>query len=227
MHFNWIDLVVILFIIRGIYRGIRHGFSGELLRFVGVVCAVLLSFRFYEPCADWLIEKYELEYRIAIACSFAGIFFVVMAVFYLVNRMARRLTELPVIATVERIGGALLGGAKAFLFACIVLIILALLKVDFIVDAISTRSYFGALAISSVPGIYQFAVRVYPPAQSERAEEVIEKLPPVERAPGLNMGRKEREAEETDYIIPEREETGNKSKGETDEASKGFPTRPR
>ncbi|HIE47280.1 TPA: CvpA family protein [Candidatus Bipolaricaulota bacterium] len=209
------DLLVVVFLVRGVYLGYKRGLSGELLRFIGILIALYLSVRFYEPLSNRLIEKSTLDHSAAIASAFAAIFLGVLVFFYLVNRVVRQMAELPLIAAVERAGGALLGGMKTLLFACVVLILLALVRVEAISNAVSRDSFFGALAISSVPGAYRLAVRVYPEVKRLPAEEVIEKLPTVspdwpgvadEQGAGARRAG-EREAgsssEDSDYIVPD------------------------
>ncbi|MEI6633372.1 MAG: CvpA family protein [Chlamydiota bacterium] len=183
MRFHWIDLVVVLFVVRGVVIGHRRGLSGELLRFLGILCAIALSFKFYEAAADRFAPHLPGGRNVAIACGFSAVFLCVLALFYMLNQTLHHLARLPGVAALEKTGGAVLGGAKAFLFACAVLILLALVKVERISNAVSQDSFFGQMAISAVPGAYRLAVRVYPPAQALPAGDVIKELPAVRTAP--------------------------------------------
>lgn len=205
MNFSWIDIIVILLVIRGVIVGYRRGFSGEALRFLGVILALFLSFKFYEPGANRLIQGFGVARRTAIAISFGTISLAVIVFFYLLNRMMQHLMELPLVAAMERGGGAVFGGLKALLFAFVVLIVLALVKVEAVSNAVSRDSFFGALAISSVPGAYRIVTRVYPEAESSSAEKVLEKLPAVKQRTELNFFTDQggTEAEhDSDYIEP-------------------------
>jgi len=214
MRFNWIDAIVAVFVIRGMVIGHRRGLSGELIRFLGIVCALYLSFKFYEQGADRLIQRISLNRNVATGLSFAGIFLAVLLFFYMVNQTVHRVTQLPAIAALDKAGGTILGGAKALLFACVALILLALVRVEAVSSAVSQNSFFGQLAIYHVPGAYEFVVGVYPGVQSlPGAEviknEVIKKLPAVkqrteldfsigsqggqEKAEGANRGTPERQ----------------------------------
>jgi membrane protein required for colicin V production len=178
MNFFWIDFIVVLFILRGIVIGYRRGFSGEALRFLGVFFGIILAFKYYESLSVKL-ESLDLGPRAAMALSFIGIFLVVIMFFYMANRMMRHLMQLPLVAVLEKGGGAVFGGLKSFIIALVVLIVLALVKIDWISNAVSSESYFGSLAIRSVPGAYNFVVKIYPDFKSESAEQAIEKLPAV------------------------------------------------
>ena len=179
MKFNWIDILVAFFIVRGIIVGHRRGFSGELLHFVGIVCALYLSFRFYNPLAGELIQRVTMDRNIANGLAFTGIFLVVIFFFYMINQTARGMMQLPVVAALEKAGGALLGGAQAFLFASALLVLLALVNVESISTAVSRDSFFGPIAITTIPRAYHLAVRVSPEVQSPPVEEAIKKLPGV------------------------------------------------
>lgn len=188
MRFNWLDALVALLVIRGMVIGRRRGLAGELIRFIGIVCALYFSFKFYEPGADRLMQRVSLERNVAIGLSFAGIFLAVSFFFYMISQTAHRATQLPAIAAFDKLGGAIIGGAKAFLFACVALILLALVRVDVISNAVSQNSFCGPLAISAVPGAYRLAVRVYPKVQSLPAAEVIRKLPAVRKRTEPDFG---------------------------------------
>lgn len=190
MKFNWIDLLVALFVIKGMITGHRRGLSGELLRFLGIFIGLILSFKFYEQLAERIMGRFPMDHNVAIGCAFAAIFLAVLFFFYMLNQTVHRMTQLPPLAAVERAGGAVLGGAKALLLAGAVVILLALVKVQAISSAVSEKSFFGPLAISAVPGVYKFAVRVYPSVQSLPAEEVIEKLPAVRARTELDYSKR-------------------------------------
>ena len=179
MRFHLIDLLVVLVVVRGVILGHRRGLSGEVLRFLGILFALSLSFRYYPAAADRFAPWLPDDENIRIASGFLAVFLAVFAFFYMLNQAVRHLARIPVISTVEKLGGAALGGAKAFLFACAALILLALVKVDRISNAVSRNSFFGPLAISAVPGAYRLAVHVYPPARELPADDVIEQLPSV------------------------------------------------
>lgn len=188
MRFHWLDALVALFVIRGMVIGHRRGLSGELIRFFGIVCALYFSFKFYETGADRLMQRVALERNVAIGLSFAGIFLAVSFFFYMISQTAQRAMQLPAIAAFDKLGGTIIGGAKAFIFACVALILLALVRVDAISNAVSRNSFCGPLAISAVPGAYRLAARVYPQVQSLPATEVIRKLPAVKQRTELDFG---------------------------------------
>ncbi|MEJ2744526.1 MAG: CvpA family protein [bacterium] len=218
MRFSWLDALVALFVIRGMVIGHRRGLSGEIIRFIGIVCALYFSFKFYEAGADRLMQRVSLERNLAIGLSFAGIFLAVSLFFYMIGQTAQRATQLPAIAAFDKLGGAIIGGAKAFLFACVALILLALVRVDAISNAVSQNSFCGALAISAVPGAYKLAVRVCPQVQSLPATEVIQKLPAVRQRTELDFRAgakgKNKNAGDTDDAIPEMRNTPH-TKGKT------------
>ncbi len=206
MDFSWIDLIVIILVIRGMFVGYRRGLSGEALRFLGVFFALYLSFRFYEAGADRLVEGFGMGRRAAIAVSFGAISIVVIAFFYILSRVVQLLMQLPVLSALEKTGGIIFGGLKVLLLCFVVLIILALVKVEAISNAVSQKSYFGSIAIASVPGVYKFVARVYPDIESTSAKETVEKLPAVKQRTELDFFGNQKGAEESsesEYIKPE------------------------
>jgi len=187
MKFHWLDLAVALFVLRGVIVGYRRGFSGELLRFLGILCALALSFKFYEAGADKVLQRVSMDRNVALGVSFGGIFLAVIVFFYMLNQTVHHMMEIPGIAVIEHAGGAVLGGAKALLFAFLMLILLALVRVESISNIVTERSFSGPLAISAVPGAYKFVARMYPSVQTPQAEEVIQKLPGVKERTELDF----------------------------------------
>lgn len=176
MKFSWIDLLILLFVLRGVVVGHKRGFATEVMRFLGVIVGLFLAFKFREGVAGKLADRFALSEAVSSGCAFVLVFLIVIAVFYILSRVVRHLMELPLIATLERLGGAFLGGCKALLCAAVIMVLLALVKVDSIAGAVRHRSLFGSYAISAAPGVYRFVVRVFPAARSEEVTRALTSL---------------------------------------------------
>lgn len=70
---NWVDLVIILFLLFSLLEGWRRGFLGGLFDLLGFLLSFLLALKFYPAGADFLVSNFSLSIGIAKAAGFFAI----------------------------------------------------------------------------------------------------------------------------------------------------------
>ena len=112
---NYIDIVILLFLLYGAFRGFSKGLIIEVATLAGLILGVFITSRY-------------LSY-IALAVTFL---LVVIAV-YLLGKMLTRLVDIISLGLVNKLLGTLLGIAKYFIMVCVLLMI---------VDALNDKFHF-------------------------------------------------------------------------------------
>lgn len=79
---NWVDLVIILLLLFFIFESIGRNFLSELLDSISFVAAFIISLRFYNIPADFLIANFQLPNSLGKILGFIGVWFVVETVFF-------------------------------------------------------------------------------------------------------------------------------------------------
>jgi hypothetical protein len=131
--FNWFDVFVLIMLLIGYQRGRKHGMSQEIIAVCKWVALVLACSIAYEPLGLWLGEALGLGKLAAFLLAYVGVGLVVALVFIAINRSVG-----------DRLRGSDTFGKGEFYlampagmlrFACIVVVLLALLNARFYTTA--------------------------------------------------------------------------------------------
>lgn len=133
MPFNWFDVFVVIMLLIGYQRGRKHGMSQEIVAVSKWVALVLACSIAYEPLGLWLGGMLGLGKLAAFLLAYALVALVIMLVFVAINRtIGDRLRGSDTFGKGEFYLGMPAGILR---FACIVLVLLALLNARFYTTA--------------------------------------------------------------------------------------------
>ena len=126
---NYIDIVILLFLLYGAFRGFSKGLIIEVATLAGLILGVFIAIR-YSPFTEGILKDFlNIMSYIALAVTFL---LVVIAV-YLLGKMLTRLVDIISLGLVNKLLGTLLGIAKYFIMVCVLLMI---------VDALNDKFHF-------------------------------------------------------------------------------------
>ncbi|WP_042459544.1 CvpA family protein [Neobacillus dielmonensis] len=145
-----LDLAIIVFLIAGIFIGLKRGFILQLVHLVGFIIAYVVAFLYYDELAPKLIlwipypnfgegtalkilsDSANMETAFYRAVAFVIIFFVAKVVLQIIGSMFDFIAHLPILKQLNRWAGAILGFAEVYLITFILLYIAALIPIEFI-----------------------------------------------------------------------------------------------
>lgn len=81
---NWIDLIIIIFLLGFVISGIQQGFLTSLINLVGFLLSFTLALKFYPSAARLLIDNFSLSFGIANALGFIFLGFFTEVVFFII-----------------------------------------------------------------------------------------------------------------------------------------------
>ena len=129
LPFNWFDIVLVVWLVMGVFRGRKRGMSAEVMTFLQWVAIVIVCGVAYEPAGKWFSETSGFGLLVYYVLAYLVIAGLVALVFIFIKRS---------------IGGKLIGSdafgkAEYYLgmptgmlrFACIMIFFLALLNARF------------------------------------------------------------------------------------------------
>ncbi len=152
---NWIDVIVIIVMIRISYVAFQDGLSHEIFPFIGVICTIVLALRYYYSIAIYLSQNIMLiNMPTAAFLSFLGLVIVLGVVFKLLRRVVDLIVKVSWHPVIEKFGGLTIGITKASIVVSIILIILALLPLSYIQWSIRDKSLTGMSFLRIGPEIY-------------------------------------------------------------------------
>jgi membrane protein required for colicin V production len=114
---DWLILAVILL---NVILAAMHGFFAEALSMAGLVVGYLVAAWQYQRLAEWLLSFLNSE-MLAEIFGFLIIFFVILMIFSIAGRIARRLMKEVGLSGFDRFLGGLLGLLKGALAVAVIL----------------------------------------------------------------------------------------------------------
>lgn len=111
---NLYDVVVIVLVALFAWRGLRAGLVGELAAWAALVAGLVLAFRFDERVGGWFAHLHAFDPEWRRILGFVAIVVVVeIAARLLAGTLSRLLAHIPVVGSLNRLGGLLLGALLA------------------------------------------------------------------------------------------------------------------
>ena len=114
------DWLIIAVILLNVILAAMHGFFAEALSMAGLVVGYLVAAWQYQRLAEWLLSFLNSE-MLAEIFGFLIIFFVILMIFSVAGRIARRLMKEVGLSGFDRFLGGLLGLVKGALAVAVVL----------------------------------------------------------------------------------------------------------
>ncbi|HZW79327.1 MAG TPA: CvpA family protein [Candidatus Deferrimicrobiaceae bacterium] len=114
------DWLIIAVILLNVMLAAMHGFFAEALSMAGLVVGYLVAAWQYQRLAGWLLSFLNSE-MVAEIFGFLIIFFVILMIFSIAGRIARRLMKEVGLSAFDRFLGGLLGLLKGALAVAVIL----------------------------------------------------------------------------------------------------------
>ncbi len=112
---NWLDVVLVIAIAVSVFIGVKKGVIEIALTLGGLVLGIFLAGRYYVPFSQQI--PFISSEGVAKVAAFAIIFIGVMAVASVIARLLSKAASAIMMGWANRLGGAVLGGIMAALFA--------------------------------------------------------------------------------------------------------------
>ena len=140
---TWVEVIAFLAVLRGCYVGFKSGFFPELLRIVGYLVTVIVTFRFHEEATQFLTLKTFLNDATASALSFFSLLVVTFLLTKIVIALFLKLLKMGKGGFLYRVTGLLLGACRWVILLSLIFMLIdhspfAPLRTD-----IHERSYLG------------------------------------------------------------------------------------
>ncbi len=153
-HWNWIDVVALICLVRFGYIGASQGMGSELTRLAGLLTGVIISFRWYQTVGDWVAARTVLSHEWAAALVLVASVLVVYLLIGLVLRLFQKAVTLRFAPSLDKAGGLGLGLVRAALVLSVGLVVLQQLPSDYVRASIDERSWSGRYLARVAPAVY-------------------------------------------------------------------------
>ena len=160
--FNWIDVLVIILLIRACYIGTRTGLTIELQKSVGLVTGFLLSYNYYKELGQYISEHSFFGITWAQLFSLVVVMMILQLAIKFLTMLLSKIVKLQFAPRVEKVGGGILGCLRGIFLASVALVLLGMLPSSYLQDSITGRSLSGIYINKVSIGLYNLLVKFFP-----------------------------------------------------------------
>lgn len=162
---NWVDVFVLILLIRSTYVGLKRGFLNEIFKIFGVIVTLFVAIHYYANIAQFLttqafFSKLSLPFNEGL--SFICLSVSVLLIFKLGGIIARFGIHLEANGPLERMGGLVCGFIRGGILAGLVLFALNLFPFDYLKKSINENSLSGFRVIKVGPTVHDTIIRISP-----------------------------------------------------------------
>lgn len=118
-----IDIIILIILVVFFITGVKRGLIRQALDILGIILAFLGAFYLAHYVAYYLEDSIGLQYNISLVLSAVAIFIAVLIFFKVMGVFLKRLAEIALLGSLDRIGGGLFGLVKGVLLISLLLVI--------------------------------------------------------------------------------------------------------
>jgi uncharacterized membrane protein required for colicin V production len=152
-QFNWVDILVVIVVIRILYIAFRQGLVVELFKLLGAFFAVFISLHYYSRLSDKVIEATNIpaeETDLVILVLLIGL---ILIVFKFVREGFLVTFKIETKSIIDKWVGVFFGIARAALVSSLFLVALFFSQNEYMQNSIK-RSYLGLKDLIISPQVY-------------------------------------------------------------------------
>jgi uncharacterized membrane protein required for colicin V production len=159
---TWVDYLAALAVIRGLYVGFRSGFFPELLRIAAYLATALVTYRFYDPVAQFFTLNTFLNSTTATAVSVAVLVVASLLLTKLLMMLILRMLKIGEGGVFIRLIGALMGGCRWIVLLSLVFLLVDRSPLSGLKTDIHRNSLSGERIASVAPTLFGFLAGLSP-----------------------------------------------------------------
>lgn len=138
---NWIDVVVLIVLIRTAYVGWRRGLASEVLGLAGTFIVFFLSLTYYDELAGILADRTPIPYSVAKFICLLFLLIILIIVIRIVCRYLEKVGKLVIMPVLDRYGGLAFGICRGLIIGSLFVLVLKVLPISYIRESIEERSF--------------------------------------------------------------------------------------
>lgn len=141
---NYLDILLLLPLLYGAYKGFSRGFVIEVATLLGLILGVYIAIKFSDYTENILRDFLDISSKYLSYIALSVTFLLVVVAIYLLGKMLTKLVDIVSLGLVNKLLGTVLGVAKSFVILCIILLIVDALddKFQFMNKEVKENSLF-------------------------------------------------------------------------------------
>ncbi|MFC1804243.1 CvpA family protein [Candidatus Omnitrophota bacterium] len=155
---NWLDIFIVILLIRTIYVSLKRGFSTELFKLLGIVAATYISLHYFTAISDFIRSrsstgKMPLEF-LDFLC-FLVLASITNLIFVFLRKGFFQFIKIEAVSGLNKWGGLIFGLGRGFLLVGLIIFGLTISSIKYFKNSVSD-SYSGKRMSSVAADTYTF-----------------------------------------------------------------------
>lgn len=152
---NWVDVFVVILMVRMSYVAFMDGLSHEIFPFFGTLIVFVLSLHYYARLGALISQNLgNMPAEISNCLGFIILVVVFGVIVKFLKLILDRIVKVQWHPVIEKFGGLFVGILKAYLITAMVLTIIAMVPLSYLKWSIKDRSLTGKYVLMAGPEIY-------------------------------------------------------------------------
>lgn len=151
---NWVDILAGIILIRAIYVGIRRGFVVEILKLIGVLCAIFIALHYYTGVSAFLQSKVHLPKAPSDFFSYGFLWAIVILIFKFIREGLTILFKIEAHSVFDKWGGLVLSLVRGLLLCSLTILLLRLSTIEYLTKNLE-RSLSAGRLVNLAPQFYE------------------------------------------------------------------------
>lgn len=156
MKINWVDILIVIYIVRAFFLGKKRGLSFEITALISALLAWVIALHFYQGLGESIGKWFLLTLPSSRAISFMGISIGILFFGAILSRFLKKVMKLSFIPNVEKIGGCILGILRGISVSAIIILSLSLIPKESLQREVYTNSLLGNYLVSISPKLHEW-----------------------------------------------------------------------
>ena len=161
---NYFDIIIIIPLIWGAYKGFKKGFIIEIASFIALGLGVWGGIKFSAISAKYLSEAFDISEKIMPLISFAVTFILIVIVVFMLAKMLQKIISMIALGFINKAAGSLFGMLKFGLIMSVIINFTNIInnQINFIDPEMKSSSVLfepiGKVAQIIIPGLKDISI---------------------------------------------------------------------
>ena len=156
---NWVDILIVILLIRTSYIGAKTGLSAEIFKIIGVLLGLYFGIKHYSLIGSWIASSISLPPEVSEGAAFLTLVLISTASLRLVGLGLEKIVKLTFADKLSKWGGFVMGLLRGGLILSLLFMFFVIIQVDYLVKSVEERSLTGPFIQKIAPFTYQAIAR--------------------------------------------------------------------
>ena len=158
-QFNWVDVFVVILLLRIIYCAVKNGIFIEFFKLLGMLLSCYLSLHYYTKLSDFFKRRIPAAESFSVGVWDVLALFILSILGYIIFVLLResffRFVKTEAVSALNKWGAAILGVMRGFLLTSLIIFMLSIPLADYFRDSVRS-SFSGRRLIKLSTGVYSY-----------------------------------------------------------------------